>query len=194
MTHVSSSNHPVSNYMHVVLHNYHDGEYPFDAMTSYGHGSVRYVWTYEMQQLAELAFPNDPADWGQTSPAAMKLFEQWLTNELPATPHGVDYGETVFVLSGTPEAVWDRFTRYVTKLEEDVSSGGPGADDGTYDYFPGAVEVCAQLVLAFKEADSAYFDSALPRYDHLISIARNTHYKGNEEATDLLPYYKEVPA
>lgn len=181
--------HSSHDYMTVILHNYHDGEYPFNHMTYATGVHVRYVWGHDLQELAEMAFPSK--DWADTSPEAQALFEKFFASQLGGLPirpnedHDL-MGQTIFIVGGTNERVYAAFEAYIRYLADDVQQGGPGADDGTYDYFPGAVEVCLQLVAAFEEVDYRP-QAARATYNQLVTVARESHYEGNEEVDDLLP-------
>lgn len=175
--------------MTVILHNYHDGEYPFDRMTYATAAHVRYVWDHNLQELAEMAFPSK--DWTDTSDEAQALFEKFLEGQLSGLSIELNekhdaIQQTIFVVSGTCERVYSAFEAYAYALMDDVQQGGPGADDGTYDYFPGAVEVCLQLAAAFEEVDYRP-QAARALYNQLVHVARESHYEGNEEVDDLLP-------
>lgn len=175
----------------IVVTNYHDGEYPFTADGAF----VRRVWDIGQLSLLEYIEHQKTGKHPLTldSMESIATFNGFLEAELahygiePYNPHDL-VGQTIYVVSGSPVAVFKAFAEYALMLEEDVRNGGPGADDGTYDYFPGAVEALMQLAMGFIEvADKDFADAARIVYNQVVDAARDTHYKDNEEADDLLP-------
>lgn len=180
-SHVDKKNGPV-NRISIVVSNYHDGEYPIDHMTHGTRAHIRYLWDSASMEFFEY-LPTGGSD----------LFERYIKDQLHPyeltpmegyTPQGDLQGQYIYIVSGTPEDVLDLVWRYCEALKLDVAGGGPGADDGTYDYFPGAVEAVRQLVLGLIECET-YDATARKYYADLVRTAKATHYEGNEEADDL---------
>lgn len=166
----------------IAVSNYHDGEYPIAAMTAGAKADFHTLWDYGYQELLESVN-------GGLDEKADELFHRFLDEQLRAYHvkplDDPDYGMTIYVVRGTPENVLDVLWRYTRLLMEDVAAGGPGADDGTYDYFPGAVDACRQIALGFIE-QNCYAATARVYYNELVDAAKRTHYLDNPEADDLL--------
>lgn len=171
-------------YVTVTVTDYH-GEYPFarTVLASQGRLNCHVLTLWDGPMGGEVAEAVGP-----------KTTTRIFRNVLHGMPEpmnfyiGTDAGCTVYRLWGRADGILTDLQAYASVLERDAREGGPGADDGTYDYFPGAVEQCRQIALAFIELDLSQADDARQIYNSLVLTARDTHYEGNEEADDLLPF------
>jgi len=171
----------------IAVWDYHT-EYEFAAMSQHK-AHVRYVWTSLTQDLFEFLLP------AAADEAVRRwYFESFLNSQLRYNgvfPQEADIGHAgIFIVSGTREAVFNAYSTFCYELIRDVQAGGPGADDGTYDYFPNAVNMALQMAAGFRLVGFAE-NTAESIYNQVVTAARESHYADNEEADDLLPYMKE---
>lgn len=169
-----------ADYAAITVFNYHDGEYPFDRLTTCP-CHVMPLWDYHDGDWVEALEGTMGAE--HAAPIIGTVIKDRFANE--PKPNYFYTHSTIYRLWGTLDSITQAAREYAKVLTERLDS--VGGDDDTFDYYPGAVEALGQICYALYAMG---VDEARPLHDDLIKAALEGPYA--DWAEDL-PIINEWP-